>query len=299
MKSFDSNSTKRVSYILTTRNKAKFLDRALQNYRQLVRVHDELIIIDGGSTDGTETIIKKFRDFVDIFVSEPDLNSAHALNKGMLLARGKYIKHLTDDDVIYPEAMEEAIKVMEKHPEVDILICGGTKQRGRNFTVFYVPEGVNYGNDIISDILKYGSCGVGQVIRRKSLAVSRLYPLDTASDFTFPIECVFNGLVVKFCRINLFHHPIYDHSTIIAKEKEYRLDYDKTLSEYLSFGNYMKYKFQRIWPHWSSYTEKLYKKLPLTKSLLAPMKAFLGINGGKMGKRRESASKYNWDGGFS
>lgn len=306
---FDSYSTKRISYILTTKNKAHFLDKALSSYRQLVKASDELIIIDGGSTDDTGRIIKKYANFVNIYVSELDINSAHALSKGMLLARGKYIKHLTDDDDIYPESMEKAIKVMEKHSEVDLLVCGGTKQRGRYFSVFYVPEGANYGNDI-GDVIKYGACGVGHVIRRKSLALSGLFPTDLAADATFPIHCIAAGLNVKFCRINLFHHPIYDHSTIVAKASEHARDFDKTISNYLSRKNYIKYRLGRTFAVWPKYTDKLYKKIPMAKGTFWLARTLLM----KLGKKKNeaigkstsydlssiaSSKEYKWDGGFS
>lgn len=315
-RNFDSYSFRRVSYILTTKNRANFLDGALSSYRRLVKAIDELIIIDGGSTDITDRIINKYADFVNVYVSEPDKNPAHALSKGMLLARGKYIKHLTDDDVIYPESMEKAIKVMEKHPEVDLLVCGGTKQRGRDFFIFYVPEGANYGNDI-GDIIKFGACGVGQVIRRKSLALSGLFPLDVAADFTFPIQCIASGLTVKFCRINLFHHQIYDHSTIIAKASEYGRDYDKALSNYLPWKKYLKYKLLKTRSLGLRYIEKLHIKFPATKALSWPAEVLLskmerrkrkvllrkiedsGQSSGRDLKSLISHGKYKWDGGFS
>lgn len=307
--SFDSTCTKRVSFILTTKNHAKFLDKALSRFRRLVKASDELIIVDGGSTDITEMIIKKYTDIVNVYISEPDINSSHALNKGMLLSRGKYIKHLTDDDDYYPEAMEKAIKIMEKHPEVDLLVCGGTKQRGRYYSVFYVPEGVNFGKDI-SGIIKYGVCGVGHIYRRKSLALSGLFPLDVASDATFPIECIAAGLNVKFCRINLFNHPIYAHSAIIAKAKEHERDSDKTFSRYLSKQDYIKYKILKIWSQHSRYVEKIYRTLPGSKTLTWPARMLMiKINKSNNEKFNKSSSinlnslisnkKYKWDGGFS
>ncbi len=308
-RNFDLYSSRRVSYILTTKNKANFLDNALSDYRRLVKAEDELIIIDGGSRDITDRIIKKYADFVNVYVSEPDKNPAHALSKGMLLARGKYIKHLTDDDIIYPQSMEKAIKVMDNHPQVDILVCGGTKQRGRDFFVFYVPEGAKYGNDF-GDIIKYGACGVGQIIRRKSLALSGLFPLDVAADFTFLIRSMADGLTVKFCRINLFHHQIYDHSTIIAKAGEHGRDYEKTLANYLSRKRYLQYKLLKTGSLGLRYLEILRIKFPATKAVFWPGEVLLKtMSGRKIMDTGQSTSRdlkslissdmYKWDAGFS
>jgi glycosyltransferase involved in cell wall biosynthesis len=308
VKSFDSYSTKRVSYILTTKNRANFLGKALSSYERLVKTGDELIVIDGGSTDGTERIIKKYADLVQVFVSEPDMSSAHALNKGMLLARGKYIKHLTDDDVIYPESMEKAIGVLEEHPEIDLLVCGGTKQRGSHFFVYYVPEGANFGHDI-RDVYRYGACGVGHIIRRKSLALTRLHPLDIAADVTLTIQCIATGLNVKFCRINLFHHPVYDHSTIIAKASDYRKNFDRVHWDYLPKKDFIEYKFFRIGTVWWGYVEKINEKFPLTRAIFWPVRILIMKISKKFGKISHSTAedleslisnkRYKWDGGFS
>src|SRR3989338_8323943 len=109
---FSSYCTKRVSYIIATKNRAKIFDKKFLKLRQLLKPQDELIIIDGFSSDTTLDVIKKNIDIVDIYISEPDQGPAHAVNKGMLLAHGRYIKEFPDDDEIYPEAMEKALKVM-------------------------------------------------------------------------------------------------------------------------------------------------------------------------------------------
>jgi len=48
------------------------------------------------------------------------LGEAHGFNKGMMASRGRYVKVLTDDDYFYPDAMRQAITIMEQHPELEI-----------------------------------------------------------------------------------------------------------------------------------------------------------------------------------
>src|SRR3989344_6904166 len=112
--SFDKYSTKRVSYILVTKNRAALLKKCLERTKYLLTKDDELIIVDGGSTDKTISVIKKYSKLIDKFISEKDLMPSHAGNKGILISQGKYIKMLTDDDIIFPDAMEKAIEIMEK-----------------------------------------------------------------------------------------------------------------------------------------------------------------------------------------
>ena len=82
---------RRLSYLLATRNRAGFLGPVLDNVAELLGPDDELIVIDGGSTDGTRELLERRRDVVSDFISEPDRGEAHALNKGILRARGRWI----------------------------------------------------------------------------------------------------------------------------------------------------------------------------------------------------------------
>ena len=97
----------RVTYLITTRNRGKFLKQTLSNVREFITPEDELIIIDGLSTDDTREVVEHNRDIVGTFLSEKDFGEAHAFNKGLFRARGRYIKPITDDDYYYPDAMRQ------------------------------------------------------------------------------------------------------------------------------------------------------------------------------------------------
>lgn len=307
-RNFDSHSSKRVSYILPTKNRAKYLEKALLRYRNLIKAEDELIVVDGGSIDGTVKVVSRFGDIVDIFISEADRSATHAFNKGILLARGRYIKNLNDDDEIYPEAMGEAIKVLEKHSEVDVLVCGGTKQHESNYSVFYLPKGVNYGRRI-EDVIKYGACGVGFIIKKESLAISGLIPPGLAGDANFILRCIHLGLNVKFCRINLFNHPVYPHSVVVAKAQEHEKDFNKNLAIYASKSFYQRYRIKRAIASWPKHTEEIYRRAPLFKRTLLPFRfLYKMMNRKRFGASKDvsknlkeilSDKKYIWDGGFS
>ena len=242
-RTFDSHSTKRVSYILTTKNRAQFLEKALNSYQKLVTSRDELIIVDGASIDETAIVVQRNKKIVTSFLSEPDKNPTEAFNKGILLAKGRYIKNLNDDDIVYPETMEKAIRIMEKHHEIDFLVCGGTKEFRGKYWPFYVPEGVSYvGN--FKNIFKYGGCGVGFIVRRSSIALIGLYPQNhIVSDLAYLLQAVRLGANVKFCRLNVFNHKIFKHSAIITKKELMDKDMSDLMKDYCSYGFYIKYKY--------------------------------------------------------
>ncbi len=208
---FESFNTKRVSYILPTKNRAKFLKKALERIKKLKKNNDELIVVDGLSSDSTREVIKSYKDIIDKYISEPDISPTQAVNKGILLASGTYIKNLTDDDIYYSRAMEKAIQIMEANPHIDILECGGIQYITalKKIRIIFRKPGINYGKST-NDIFYHGSNGVGFIIRRSALAKTGIFPSNIVSDLAFIINCIKSGANVKFCRIKLYKQIVHE-----------------------------------------------------------------------------------------
>ncbi len=83
----------------------------------------EYIVVDGGSTDGSVDIIKRYAGRLAWWVSEKDSGQAEAINKGMKRARGEIVAWLNSDDVYMPGAIEAAVKVFASRPEA-VLVYG-------------------------------------------------------------------------------------------------------------------------------------------------------------------------------
>jgi len=75
----------------------------------------EYIIVDGGSTDSTLDIIKKYEDKIDYWISEPDDGIYNAMNKGITLTTGKYIGFLNADDWYNYDAIENIVFSLNKN----------------------------------------------------------------------------------------------------------------------------------------------------------------------------------------
>jgi len=75
----------------------------------------EYIIIDGGSTDGTLSTIKKYKNHISVLISEKDNGIYDAMNKGLSIAKGEVIGFLNSDDIyIYPQVLSEVISTFAK-----------------------------------------------------------------------------------------------------------------------------------------------------------------------------------------
>lgn len=121
----------RISIVTPSFNQAEYLERTIlsvleQNYPNL-----EYIIIDGGSTDGSVDIIKKYADKIDYWVSEPDHGQAQAINKGLLLAAGDWIAWQNSDDIFYPGTFASLAGRVAREPNIDLII-GNMNLIGKN-----------------------------------------------------------------------------------------------------------------------------------------------------------------------
>jgi glycosyltransferase involved in cell wall biosynthesis len=87
-----------ISIITVVYNGEKYLEETIQSVINQTYPNVEYIIIDGGSTDGTLDIIKKYEDYIDYWVSEKDRGVYDAMNKGLQLSLGEYITILNADD---------------------------------------------------------------------------------------------------------------------------------------------------------------------------------------------------------
>jgi glycosyltransferase involved in cell wall biosynthesis len=110
----------KISIVTPSYNQAQFLERTIlsvlnQNYPNL-----EYIIIDGGSTDGSMEIIKKYEKYLSYWVSEKDKGQSHALNKGFERVTGELVGWQNSDDIYLPGAFEKVIEVFKNKPDYDV-----------------------------------------------------------------------------------------------------------------------------------------------------------------------------------
>lgn len=96
-----------VSIVVPSFNQAEFVEETLRSILLQAYPALELIVIDGGSSDGTVEILKKYSPWLDHWTSEPDRGQSHALNKGFAHATGEIAGYLNSDDVLRPGALAQ------------------------------------------------------------------------------------------------------------------------------------------------------------------------------------------------
>jgi glycosyltransferase involved in cell wall biosynthesis len=101
-----------VSIITVTYNAEAYLEETINSVLNQTYKNIEYIIIDGGSTDGTVDIIKKYEDKIDYWVSEKDAGIYDAMNKGLKASQGDIIGILNADDFYVSDAVENSVAAL-------------------------------------------------------------------------------------------------------------------------------------------------------------------------------------------
>jgi len=111
-----------ITVVIPSFNQSQYLERTIcsvldQNYPKL-----ELIIIDGGSSDGSVDIIHKYSERLAYWISEKDRGQVDAINKGLKRATGKWVCWQNSDDVFYPGSFLSLVEASAKYPNAGLII---------------------------------------------------------------------------------------------------------------------------------------------------------------------------------
>lgn len=104
---------------------ARFLEQAIQSVLAQEYPNLEYIVMDGGSTDGTVEILRRYEERLR-WESHPDRGQSDAINRGFLQSRGEVFAYLCADDAYLPGAVQTAVQHLAAHPE-----CAGVYGEGQ------------------------------------------------------------------------------------------------------------------------------------------------------------------------
>jgi glycosyltransferase involved in cell wall biosynthesis len=153
-----------VSIITPSFNQASYLEQTIRSILTQDYPKIEYIVIDGGSTDGSLEIIKRYEDKFACWISEKDSGQAEAINKGFVRASGDIVAWLNSDDYYLPGTVSAAVKVFEENPDV-VLVYGNMLAVDENGKTFNT---LSYKQLALDDLLCFQIIGQPAVFMRRS-----------------------------------------------------------------------------------------------------------------------------------
>lgn len=110
-----------ISVITVCYNSASLLEQTVESVLNQKSSSVEYVLIDGASTDETPKILNKYKDKIDTILSEADNGIYDAMNKGILLAKGKYLIFINAGDILCKNSLNEIKKELELG--LDVYYC--------------------------------------------------------------------------------------------------------------------------------------------------------------------------------
>ncbi len=113
-----------VTIVTPSYNQGRFIRTAIESVLTQDYRHIQYIVMDGGSTDETASVVKDYASRLT-WISERDLGQSHAINKGFRLAKGSIVSWLNSDDWILPRAVSHAVAGFAREPEAGAVYGDG------------------------------------------------------------------------------------------------------------------------------------------------------------------------------
>ena len=148
-----SSSNALVTIIMPAYNAAKYIAEAIESVLNQTYNSWELIIINDGSRDNTENIIKSFNDSRIILLSQKNTGVSSARNQGLQFANGEYITFLDADDILPVQSLDLRVKFLQNNPAID-LVDGKISVRDKDMNYEIKGYKPYYKGDLLAKLLR-------------------------------------------------------------------------------------------------------------------------------------------------
>ncbi len=225
-----------ISIVTPCLNGSQFIEEAIQSVLDQDYPNVEHIIADGGSTDGTLELLRKYSHLR--VISEPDQGLYDALNKGVRLSTGDIIGHLNCDDIYAKRTFEQVCRTFTELPAIEA-VCGGAEvfEYGENGATRVIAQYVRpLDLELSFENVTTGPAMTNARFFRKSVYEKiGLYEarFRIAADREFLIRAALARIRSIGIQTVLYHYRAHAGSLTFSRRSPHRL---KTLSEFLEIA---------------------------------------------------------------
>jgi len=249
------NNKPLVSVIVTTFNRADLIGETIESILNQTYTNFELIIVDDGSTDNTEGVVKKYNDKKIQYIKTGNWGGpAHPRNIGIKKAKGEYIAFCDDDDLWYPQKLEKQIQFLSNN---DIIGVGSNTESIGDTTYFHNRNGkVAKKTKILDfqDIIKGQNVPLSSlVVVNSEVRYSEDEDLIYVEDWDYQIRLTINGkkiallpeVLVKYRRFSVNKDYPKKSANIIYVLNKYRYQYssDEYSHQLCKYYRYMGLRY--------------------------------------------------------
>jgi glycosyltransferase involved in cell wall biosynthesis len=193
-----------LTYILTTFNKLEFFNIVLKNIIDSCAADEEIVVVDGGSKDGTAEYLQELYEngFIHQFVSEKDQGEGHGFNKAILMAKGKIVKYLTDDDVFDISVIRCCKDYMLANPNINFLNTNGANYDIEANSDIHIFTGsyLEQMKEWTCTGKPFAFCMLGAMFNRDSLALlGLLNPSIKRADAEYSLRITSQKITMAWC----------------------------------------------------------------------------------------------------
>lgn len=224
-----------VSVLLPVHNGAEFLYVSIESVLNQSYTNFELIIIDDGSTDNSCQIIRSFKDDRIVFIqNQKNIRLINTLNKGIEIAKGKYLARIDADDYMHFQRLEKQVDFLEKNEEYVLVGSGvqlvkGNKSRKEDYIQYYSEN-----NDIVFSMCFYCPFIHPSILLR--IDILRRFDLKFDTDFLHAEDYELWTRLIKYGRV----HNLKENLTF------YRIHSNQISNIFLDFQKNQMDKIQQF-----------------------------------------------------
>lgn len=212
-----------LSIVLFVRNAVTTVDFAIRSVIDNDYPNFELIVLDGGSSDGTQDVLQRYRDYIAYWHSGPDGGPVSAINRGVEVARGDVVCLLAGDDWFEPDSLSTMMNQFISDPQIDLLSCGACTARVSGSRIIYHScyNTPRYLALSVKNVVR-NSITHARILRKR--AYQKVGPYNTAyriaADQDFLLRACFAGLTARTFSHHLYNYREHPLSATFSRNPE-------------------------------------------------------------------------------